>query len=244
MLSIDESPITVIVPAAGIGSRMASSIPKQYLLLGNQTVLSHTLELLVSHPRVTSVIVALHPDDDKFPNLPIAQHSKIAQVVGGNERVDSVLNALATLPDDHWVMVHDAARPCLTHHDIDQLLETIVEAAQTSSQQPLPCGAILAKPAIDTMKQIEPDSLTINTTIDREKLWHALTPQLFNSHILRAAIERALRLKLTLTDEASAMEYAGYHVKVIQGHASNIKITMPEDLALAEFYLTQQGRLA
>jgi 2-C-methyl-D-erythritol 4-phosphate cytidylyltransferase len=236
MLKTNISPISVIVPAAGIGSRMAANTAKQYLTLGRETVIAHTLTLLVNHPRIVSVIVALHPQDQQFQQLSIASHPKITCVVGGDERVDSVLNGLATLSEDQWVMVHDAARPCLTHTDIDKLLATI--------DDPLAQGAILAKPAIDTMKQIQPDSLTIDSTINRETLWHALTPQLFSAHALRHAIEQAQQQKLTITDEASAMEYAGYRVQLIKGQASNIKITLPEDLALAEFYLTQQGRLS
>ncbi|MDG1254487.1 MAG: 2-C-methyl-D-erythritol 4-phosphate cytidylyltransferase [Glaciecola sp.] len=236
MLTTNVSPITVIVPAAGIGSRMAAATAKQYLTLGSQTVIAYTLELLVSHPRIKSVIVALHPQDLQFSQLSIANHPKITCVVGGDERVDSVLNGLATLTDDQWVMVHDAARPCLTHTDIDKLLTTIDE--------PSAHGAILAKPAIDTMKQIQRGSRSIDTTIDRETLWHALTPQLFSAHALHNAIEQAQQQNLTITDEASAMEQAGYRVQLIPGQASNIKITLPEDLALAEFYLTQQGRLS
>ncbi|MDG1121648.1 MAG: 2-C-methyl-D-erythritol 4-phosphate cytidylyltransferase [Glaciecola sp.] len=241
MLTNDVSPITVIVPAAGIGSRMAAATAKQYLTLGQKTVIAHTLELLVNHPRIASVIVALHPQDQQFPQLSIANHPKISCVNGGAERVDSVLNGLATLGENQWVMVHDAARPCLTHEDINKLLATIDELSVNGATVD---GAILAKPAIDTMKQTELGSHTIGTTVDRETLWHALTPQLFNSQVLQDAIERAQQQNLTITDEASAMEHAGYHVKLVQGHASNIKITMPEDLALAEFYLTQQGRLS
>ena len=241
MLTNDVSPITVIVPAAGIGSRMAAATAKQYLTLGQQTVLAHTLELLVNHPRIASVIVALHPQDQQFSQLSIANHPKISCINGGAERVDSVLNGLATLSENQWVMVHDAARPCLTHEDIDKLLATIDELSVTGTTVD---GAILAKPAIDTMKQTQSSSTLIHTTINRETLWHALTPQLFQSKLLKKAIKTAQLSGKTITDEASAMEHAGHRVKLIAGASSNIKITLQEDLALAEFFLQQQGRIS
>lgn len=235
--------IKAIVPAAGIGSRMSSNTPKQYLSIGTQTVLEHTLALLISHPHITQVIVALNPDDKYFKHLPIANHKKIKCIDGGSERVDSVLNGLETIVDDQWVMVHDAARPCLTHQDINKLLEVINDKNDSAMGYQYD-GAILAKPAIDTMKQTHSSAPVIQTTVDRETLWHALTPQLFNAVSLKEAIKSAQQANKMITDEASAMEYAGYRVKLVSGSTSNIKITLPEDLALAEFFLKQQGRIS
>lgn len=235
--------ITVIVPAAGIGSRMSSSIPKQYLPIGSKTVLEHTLNILVSHPAVSHVVVALNKNDTHFDHLAIASHHKIARIYGGSERVDSVLNGLETIQDEQWVMVHDAARPCLEHKDIDKLIN-IIENNNEPDMLFKYSGAILAKPAIDTMKQTQSSSTLIHTTINRETLWHALTPQLFQAKLLKKAIKTAQLAGQTITDEASAMEYSGHRVKLVAGASSNIKITLQEDLALAEFFLQQQGRIS
>ncbi len=229
--------ITAIVPAAGIGSRMAAKVAKQYLLLGEQTVLEHTLSALLAHPRINRIVVVLHPEDDTFAQLPLAQHPQISTVIGGAERVDSVLQGLYAMPDNHWVLVHDAARPCIQQHDIDALLSNINDVDFA--------GAILATPVIDTMKRARQEHQTpsIEHTVDRESLWHALTPQLFASADLTDAIVNAQAQQHLITDEASAMEYAGYHISLVSGDPSNIKITRPEDLALAHFFLTQQGRI-
>lgn len=243
MTHVPVTQIMAIVPAAGIGSRMSSSIPKQYLPIGTKTVLEHTLDLLVSHPKVSHVVVALNKDDVHFEHLAIAQHPKIKRIYGGTERVDSVLNGLETIVDEQWVMVHDAARPCLLHTDIDKLIEVISDNDDPERLFKYD-GAILAKQAIDTMKQTQSSSQLIHTTVNRDTLWHALTPQLFKAKSLKEAIKSALQAEHSITDEASAMEHAGYRVKLISGTTSNIKITLPEDLALAEFFLQQQGRIS
>lgn len=228
--------IAVIIPAAGIGKRMASNQAKQYLKIGHMTVLEHTLKCFLSHDAVDTVVVVLNKEDKQFSKLDISYSSKIFTVIGGEERVDSVLAGLKfvkRLNNPSWVMVHDAARPCLQHADIDKLISTAF-----SSQ-----GAILASPIVDTVKSANAEQLSINKTIDRRLLWRALTPQMFKLNQLIDAIDLALTNQINITDEASAMEYSGYSVKLVEGSPSNIKITRPPDLSLANFYLSQNKEL-
>lgn len=221
-------PYTAVVPAAGVGKRMRADKPKQYLELAGKTLLEHTLQRLISHPRIQHVVVALHPHDPYFPQLPLAQQPWLSRVDGGEERADSVLSGLQTLCTHDWALVHDAARPCVSHHDISQLL------ALADKQQG---GGILACPVRDTMKRAAQGTRQVLRTEDRKGLWHALTPQLFPAAQLIKALERARQHGIDITDEASAMEWAGHDVSLVSGSASNIKVTNPEDLALAEFYL-------
>ena len=224
------SPIYAVVPAAGIGSRMQSQTPKQYLPLYNKTVIEHTLDKLIAHDQIKGIVVALHKDDIKFRSLPVATHPKVRFVIGGVERSHSVISALQTLAQDSWALVHDAARPCVNKVDISELIATV---AGHPSQ-----GAILASPVKDTMKRgVENKVLA---TVDRKNLWHALTPQLFHANTLLKAYQNTMARGLSITDEASAMEQAGHRVELVVGQASNIKITEPADLALANFYLQQE----
>lgn len=225
----------VVVPAAGIGKRMQADCPKQYLKIAGKTVIEHTLENLLKHPSINHVIVVLNAQDKTFEHLAIADHPAIKTVLGGNERCDSVLAGLNFLGSlDQWVLVHDAARPCLAQSDLTALLQL---AEQGNS------GGILATPVRDTMKR----SLTnkqglrqvVKQTESRENLWHALTPQFFKLAILKLALDNAINQQALITDEASAIELLGEEVILVAGKASNIKITQPEDLLLAEFYLTQ-----
>ncbi|WP_298775894.1 2-C-methyl-D-erythritol 4-phosphate cytidylyltransferase [uncultured Shewanella sp.] len=222
----DETVIAV-VPAAGIGRRMGAQIPKQYLMLNEQSILGHTLDCLLSHPRIDQVVVALHPEDQHFRLLPQSRHAKLCSVMGGGERADSVLAALEAVDDASWVLVHDAARPCLSHGDIDTLLQ---------SRERFPQGVILGSPVRDTMKRANDEQL-ISETVSRDNLWHALTPQCFNAQVLRNNIALALSKGIAITDEASAMEWAGISPGIIEGRADNIKVTHPNDLALASLFL-------
>ncbi|MDV2857109.1 2-C-methyl-D-erythritol 4-phosphate cytidylyltransferase [Oceanimonas sp. CAM02] len=219
--------MTAVVPAAGVGKRMGSTIPKQYLPLGDKTVLEHTLMRLLSHPAIERVVVAVSPEDQWFGTLPLASDPRIARAAGGRERADSVLNALAQVTSEQ-VLVHDAARPCLAMEDLDALL--------AAANQPQ--GAILASRVRDTMKRGDGCG-AIAESVSRNELWHALTPQCFNTRKLQRALSKALEQGLTITDEASAMELAGFHPLLVPGRADNIKITQPEDLALAGFFLQQ-----
>ncbi|MFD1008074.1 2-C-methyl-D-erythritol 4-phosphate cytidylyltransferase [Oceanisphaera ostreae] len=221
----DSATYTAIVPAAGIGSRMAADRPKQYLPLAGSTVLEQTLSCLLANPAIARIIVATALHDDWFCQLPLAQHPRILQVQGGRERADSVLNALLQV-NTEWVLVHDAARPCLHRADLAAVMAAGLQAG----------GAILASRVRDTMKRGDGQG-AIATSVARDELWHALTPQCFATATLRQALAKALAAGVIITDEASAMEWAGFNPKLVEGRADNIKITRPEDLALAQFFL-------
>ncbi|CAD6363751.1 2-C-methyl-D-erythritol 4-phosphate cytidylyltransferase [Shewanella hafniensis] len=228
----DPQSVVAIVPAAGIGSRMGADKPKQYLEVLGQSILAHTLDTLLSHQQITQVIIALHPNDSFFYALPQAQHPKLITVLGGGERADSVLAALMKAPEDSWALVHDAARPCLTLVDIDKLLV---------SRADFPHGAILAMPVRDTMKRANQKG-EISATVCRDNLWHALTPQLFPTSELKMHLQAAILAGVTVTDEASAMEWAGISPGLVSGRADNIKVTHPDDLELAELFLMRVAK--
>ncbi|GKX58849.1 2-C-methyl-D-erythritol 4-phosphate cytidylyltransferase [Leminorella grimontii] len=223
-----------ILPAAGIGSRMRCDLPKQYLTIGTKTIIEYAIGALLEHPAVERVIVALHPEDSYFSSLPVAADTRVSTVTGGAERADSVMAGLncAKGMGARWVLVHDAARPCLRYEDLDALMTTVYEGRQ---------GGILAMPAKDTMKRETVGESSIAHTVDREGLWHAMTPQMFPLELLYDCMARALDEGVSLTDEASALEHCGFHPLLVPGRSDNIKVTRPEDLALATFYLTHQS---
>ena len=222
-----------VVPAAGAGKRMGADIPTQYLAINGKAVLQHTLERLLSVEALSAVAVALGQEDGYWPELPCADNPRILVAAGGKERADSVLSALKRLEDkaqdDDWVLVHDAARLCVTRADIVKLIATLRND---------PVGGILALPSSDTLKGVQ-DGIIIDT-VDRNHVWRALTPQMFRYGALKQALSEAAELGLTVTDEASAMELKGLTPRIVEGRPDNIKITRPEDLALAAFYLEQQ----
>jgi len=222
-----------VVPAAGVGKRMGADVPKQYLPIHGKPVLQHTLERLLSIEALSAVAVALGKEDGYWPDLPFADNLRILVAEGGKERADSVLSALRRLEgqaqDDDWVLVHDAARACVTRADVIKLIETL---------QDDPIGGILALPSSDTLKGVE-DGIIVDT-VDRNHVWRALTPQMFRYGALKAALAEAAELGLVVTDEASAMELKGLTPRIVEGRPDNIKITRPEDIALAAFYQEQQ----
>ena len=226
--------IWVVIPAAGVGRRMGSNTPKQYLLLNNKSVIEHTISVFSSHNAISEIIVSISKEDEYWPSLNINCSKPVHKVEGGKERCDSVLNGLKFLQDkakaDDWVLVHDAARPCLRNEDLDLLLKEL---------QQHEVGGILAVPVRDTMKRAVDKTNLIKETVDRDALWHALTPQMFRFKLLKDALESALKNNKTITDEASAIELAGYQPVLVEGHSDNIKITRPEDLTLAAFYLRE-----
>lgn len=221
-----------IVPAAGVGKRMGADRPKQYLPLAGKTVIEHTLEHLLAANVWGGIAVAISPEDPYWPELPISKHPKILTAPGGKERADSVLNALDFLQghaeNDDWALVHDAARPCLVAADIFKLIDTLKND---------PVGGILALPVSDTLKRVAANA--ISETVDRSAIWRALTPQMFRYGALRDALRAAAAKGAAVTDEASALELLGQQPKVVEGRPENLKITRPEDLPLAEFYLKQ-----
>lgn len=223
-----------VVPAAGVGRRMGHATPKQYLPLNGRPVIEHTLKMLLSCPRLDGIYVAVSPDDEWWGETSMAGDSRIVWVDGGAERYHSVLNVLQFLqqsaaPED-WVLVHDAARPCLRMEDLELLIDSV---------QDYPDGGLLGVPVRDTMKRTDTQGGVAETVV-RDGLWHAYTPQMFRLGALRQALEQAVTEGLLVTDDASAMELAGVTPHMIEGHDDNIKITRPEDLALAEFYLKRQ----
>jgi 2-C-methyl-D-erythritol 4-phosphate cytidylyltransferase len=216
---------------------MGSPTPKQYLDLAGRAVIDHALDLFVADTRIQGVVVALDREDHYWPLTAYAGHSKVIRAHGGAERCHSVLNALEILgaharPED-WVLVHDAARPCLRPGDLDRLIEILLDD---------PIGGLLGIPVRDTMKRAEASD-RIGETVDRASLWHAFTPQMFRLGQLAAALRDALAANDLVTDDASAMERFGQAPRLVEGHADNIKITRAEDLPLARFYLQQQGRV-
>jgi len=223
-----------VVPAAGVGRRMGGSIPKQYLPLMGRTVIETTLGVLTSHPRIDKVFVALGAEDGYWADTSFARHPKVSAVTGGAERVNSVANALAALAAEansqDWVLVHDAARPCLRTEDVDRMMEQLLHHA---------VGGVLGMPVRDTMKRTD-DAGVISQTVERRGLWHAFTPQMFRVGVLADALEKALLAGVAVTDEASAIEYIGLAPRMVEGHADNLKITHPLDLPLAEFYLRRR----
>ena len=219
-----------VVPAAGRGARMGSEIPKQYLTLAGRTILEHTLERLLAEPRITAVVLALAEGDAQGRNIAAACGDRVRVTTGGAERCHSVLNGLEALAaaDEDWVLVHDAARPCLRAADLVSLIETLIRTAG--------CGGLLGVPVKDTLKRVAANG-QIESTVDRSSLWHALTPQMFRVGHLRTALRDALAAGRLVTDEAQAMELAGFVPMMVEGHADNLKITRPEDLPLAAHYL-------
>jgi 2-C-methyl-D-erythritol 4-phosphate cytidylyltransferase len=229
----DKEKIWTVIPAAGIGTRMGAEIPKQYMKIQDKCILEYTLERFCFTPRIDGVVVALAENDPFWPTLSISSHEKLMYTTGGAERCHSVLNGLRRLEEvaagSDWVLVHDAARPCLTGSDIHQLIDTLKDDE---------VGGILALSSHDTLKNVA--GLNIIKTIDRSRIWRALTPQMFRYEELKRALEEAADKGSVVTDEASALELKGLQPKIVEGRPDNIKITRPEDLPLANFYLEQQ----
>ncbi len=228
------------MPAAGSGRRMTSlEKPKQYVHLLDKTVIEWSLALFLNDVRCTAIVVVLAKDDSYWPTLSVANHPKIRIAQGGAERVDSVRNGLQTLQGkaaasdwaSEWILVHDAARPCLQKKDLDALL-TIID----TDHNPL-AGGLLATPLADTLKQVDNKQRVVNT-VPRNGLWRAQTPQMFRFDVLQRALNSGHAFNVT--DEASAVEQMGYQPRIVEGQVDNIKITVTEDLLIAESILSAQ----
>jgi 2-C-methyl-D-erythritol 4-phosphate cytidylyltransferase len=223
-----------VVPAAGSGKRMGAEVPKQYLRLRGRQVLDHALAALLGHPAIRRAVVAVAADDTLWRGCEHAGDPRVRWVTGGAERCHSVLNALHELAGEaaaqDWVLVHDAARPCLSREDLDRLVEGLCEH---------PVGGLLGVPVRDTLKRCADDGAVI-ATVDRTGLWHAYTPQMFRFGLLRTALEAAVAAGDLVTDEAAAVERGGLAPRVVEGHAGNVKVTRPEDLAVAELFLRRR----
>jgi 2-C-methyl-D-erythritol 4-phosphate cytidylyltransferase len=236
---IRTSKVWCIVPAAGTGSRMQSVVPKQYLPLKSAALIDFTLKRLKACDRISSIVVALDPNDDYWHKTISSAEDRVSTATGGNERADSVFNALQTLKNttelnaklNDWVLVHDAARPCICKADINELIDACLIENR---------GGLLATPMIDTVKSVTDNK--VDKTVDRNGLWRALTPQLFKLSELEAALVSAKKSGFIVTDESSAIEHVGGHPLIIEGRVDNIKVTSPADLSLAEHIITQQEK--
>ena len=226
--------IWAILPAAGIGRRMGSITPKQYISVCGTPVLVHSIERLLAVEEIQQLVVVLQEDDIWWSELNFYD-PRMLTTWGGDERFNSVLNGLEAIieraePDD-WVLVHDAVRPCVTQADIRQL---IVELSEHN------VGGLLATPIDDTVKKIGVDEHVIGT-LDRNGLWSALTPQMFRFELLYKALSNAVTKGISVTDEASAVENLGLRPKIVMGEKSNLKITHEADLIIAESFLSSEG---
>jgi 2-C-methyl-D-erythritol 4-phosphate cytidylyltransferase len=237
----------LVLPAAGAGRRMRSAVPKQYQKLLGKPLLQHTLERIATHPLFTRTVLALAPNDAHWPAvaaaLPAALLRRLTTVTGGAERAASVRAALAALQDeadeDDWVLVHDAVRPCLDPHDVERLVDILRNE---------PYGGILAMPVRETVKAATAQG-TIRATVARDGLWLAATPQMFRYGVLCRALDAARDAAAEVTDEAAAVEYwlttpaatqsrsAPGGIRLVNGSATNIKVTYPEDIRLAELLI-------
>jgi len=230
---VSRGRIWAVLPAAGVGRRMGGPVPKQYLSLAGRPVIARTLDRLLAVPGVAGAVVALSPEDDHWDAVGYRHDKPVQRVPGGAERCDSVLSALRWLCEQgagrEYALVHDAVRPCVTLEEVQRLIATAADDQ----------GGLLGFPVRDTLKRDDGAGHVAGTT-DRDGLWHALTPQLFPVAALAQALERAAEAGLTVTDDASAMEAAGVHPRLVPGEATNIKITRPTDLALAEAILQAQ----
>ena len=223
----------VVIPAAGVGKRMGVDKPKQYIEVSNKTIIEHTIECFLDREEIEKVVVAISNTDEFWPELQISKHEKVITAPGGAERYQSVFNGLKELQDkaeqNDWVLVHDAARPCLSQSAIDRLMIELREHE---------VGGILAMPCRDTMKRSNEKSEIIDT-VERESLWHAQSPQMFKYEKLYSAISDVLKKDIVVTDEAMAIELSGFKPLLVRGQQENIKITHKDDLKYLETYLNE-----
>jgi len=224
-MSISSPALWAVIHGAGVGAPIAEDRPQEEVQLGGRTILEHSLGCFLDHPSLKGLVVSVAMDDPYWPTLACAADPRIVRVDGGEERSGSVLNALLYLhgqgaSDDDWVLVHDAARPNLSRDDLDKLL---FELADDS------VGGLLAVPARDTLKRADKHGRVLET-VDRTPIWQAYTPQMFHLGALHRALADSLVSDVVITDEASAMEWAGHAPRLIEGRSDNLKVTRPEDL--------------
>lgn len=226
-----------IIPAAGAGIRMAQdgALPKQYLEINGRTLLEHSLIRLDSTNLLAGIVVVLNEDDTYWQTLTPEVSVPVITATGGKERVHSVLNGLLALEsqaaEDDWVLVHDAARPCIKPQDVAALIQMLADTD---------VGGLLAMPVNDTIKQGGAD-MKVSITLDRKLLWRAATPQMFRLGLLKRALASVVANDELVTDEAQALENAGFEVSLVPCSTDNIKVTYPEDLAIAERIQAMQG---
>ena len=259
--------IDVVVVAAGVGKRFGSQMPKQYTHIGSQTVLQHSIAALSKVHQLSTCYLVVSEEDTIAKTLGFSM--PIEWVIGGKERMNSVFNAVKTIwqqyqnplsdkafsdkdshhaYDNHWVLIHDAARPCVNPSDIEKLItQTTQQFLQQSHQQSQQkqgqesAGGLLAVPVRDTVKQIihAQDKVLAQKTLDRSQLWLAQTPQIFPLPTLYDYLIQAIEQTIAFTDEASLFEHFGKQPLLVEGSHSNIKLTFPEDLQFAQVYLAK-----
>jgi 2-C-methyl-D-erythritol 4-phosphate cytidylyltransferase len=247
--------LVAVMPAAGVGTRMASALPKQYLRLAGHPVMYWSLRGVLSHPAVSMAVVAVGADDARWAEVLASMREALRReagidkpiltAIGGARRQDSVLAGLRALdalpavvrrPD--WVLVHDAVRPCLSRVELDRLIQVALADGVSGAVD----GALLALPVRDTLKRASPVLVpgvvpSVGATIEREGLWQALTPQCFRCDPLRDALMAADAAGVTVTDEAQALERLGWAPRLVEGASTNLKLTWPADLPLLEALL-------
>lgn len=222
-----SSDLWAVIPAGGIGQRFGARVPKQYVSVAGRSVLQWTVDALSRVDEITTIVVAVE-DERAFRNA-VRDQANVIPVAGGASRAESVQNALqfiAARADNPWVLVHDAARPCVKADNIRRLIAAVLASEQ---------GGLLAEPVTDTVKKVANARAT--ETLPREQIWLAHTPQMFRCRDLYDAQRRALAAGIAITDEASAMSFIGEAPLVVRDTRDNIKITQPEDLELASWYL-------
>lgn len=226
---IRATEIWAVIPATGTGQRMQADRPKQYLKVASKTIVEMTLDNLLSYPDINGIVLILHPQDRYWESLEYRHEKAILLSTGGKLRHHSVFNGLSTLRQkvegDPIVLIHDAVRPFVLHHDLSRLIEVVKNNKE---------GALLAAPVADTLK-FSDDHQAVLHTHPRADLWRAFTPQAFRLSIILQALDYVIKKDLVVTDDASAMELLGYHPKLVEGDRLNIKITHPEDLIIALF---------
>lgn len=230
--------IWAVIPAAGTGKRFGADRPKQYLPLAGRPMLARVLDLFLGTPSVDGLVVALAARDAKWPRMKPGHPVKpLVTAIGGANRAASVVAALEAISDrvaaDDWVLVHDAARPCLAPADLERMVSELRED---------PVGGILAASVVDTLKRAD-GSGRVETTVARDGLWHAQTPQMFRYGLLERALDEAIKDDVAVTDEAMAMERAGFSPRLVAAREANLKVTRPEDLMLAEAVLAARGMI-
>ncbi len=228
-----QDKVWAVIPAGGIGARMCSEIPKQYIRIEGQPVLYHTLNRICGCDRVDGVVAGIRKEDPWWRESPFSHDRFLGTFEAGAQRVHTVFNGLNCLREQFdarnsdWALVHDAVRPCLRQGDLLALIERV----KTNR-----VGAVLGTPLVDTLKLAGPRN-RVKRTIDRTGLWHAQTPQVFRLGELFKGIELALGSGHSITDESMAMEHFGVFPEIIEGHPGNVKLTVPGDLPALELFL-------
>jgi len=219
-----------LIPAAGVGARMAAGSPKQYLPVAGKPMLRHALDAFSSNGSIAHTYVVVSHDDGQIDAV-LPPSGVTALRHGGATRMETILNALralaGTIADDDWVLVHDAARPGLTAALIARLIDTVGDDA---------VGGLLALPVVDTVKRSGAGG-RVGATVSRDGLWLAQTPQMFRYRLLLRALEAAESTPALITDDASAVEALGFSPRLVEGHPRNLKVTLPADIRIAEMYL-------